>query len=233
MASLQSRLESLAAAIGTDVKGVRTMIGVLANLNTTSKNSLVAALNELLGLANATDAKIGGALPVIGNAVGVVGDRTVVQALAKLLSDISIEATSRTDADGLLAQDIADLETALNALINDAAVAGNTTQVYSADKVLGLLTALESKILGGMAPEMLDTIKELADYLTGEGVAGGIVTQLSKKVDVSMAQVFTAAEQLQARENINAASQSDLNAMSSSLGTADTDYVAVYEAAKV
>ncbi len=232
MATLQMRLEALASAIGTDIKGLRNMIGILANLSTDVKGNLVGAINEVDAHADLIDGKIGGNLAAIGASVGVVGDRTIVQALTKLYADLGAEAAARIAADNLLASDIADLEAAFANLINDAAVSGNTTQVFSADKVLSLLLALETKILGGMPPEMLDTIKELADYLAGEGVAGGIVAQLSKKVDVSMAQTFTAAEQLQGRQNINAASETEFQGLVTNLGTYDTDYVAVYDAAK-
>ena len=47
MATLESRLISLAQAIGGDVKGINTAIGTLANLTTVQKSNLVAALNEL------------------------------------------------------------------------------------------------------------------------------------------------------------------------------------------
>ena len=38
---------------------------------------------------------------------------------------------------------------------------------------------VKSDIMGGLAPEALDTIKELAEYMADGTVAGGLVTQLS------------------------------------------------------
>lgn len=213
MATLQARLEALASAIGTDIKGLRNMIGILANLTTDAKGNLASSINEVDAHADVIDAKLGGSQTAIGDAVGIVGDRTVVQALQKLYFDIQTLGGDE--------------------IINDAAVSGNTGQTYSADKIISLLLASESKILGGMAPETLDTIKELADYLAGEGVAGGIVAQLSKKVDVSLAQMFTTAEQLQGRQNINAASETEFQGLLAGLGAYDTDFAAIYEAAKV
>ena len=48
--SLETRLNSLVTAIGTDIKNLRDTRGNLASLTTTNKANLVAALNELKGL---------------------------------------------------------------------------------------------------------------------------------------------------------------------------------------
>ena len=98
---------------------------------------------------------------------------------------------------------------------------------------MSTLAALESKILGGIAPETLDTIKELADYLTEDGIAGGLVAQLSKKVDASIAQSFTALEKQQARENIGAASDNEFQAFLIEVGSLEADFLGFYEAAKL
>ena len=37
---------------------------------------------------------------------------------------------------------------------------------------------VKSEIMGGLAPEALDTIKELAEYMADSTVAGGLVAQL-------------------------------------------------------
>lgn len=213
MSTLQIRLDALASAIGTDIKGLRNLIGVLASLNTSNKTNLVSAINEV-------NSKFGD----VATSVGELGNITVAQALLKLSNEL--DALEQAVAEN------ANIADQLQALINDAALADNTTQVFSASKVYSLLTALETKILGGMAPEAFDTIKELADYLTGEGIVNGIVSQLSKKVDVSLAQNFNAGEQLQARTNIGASSKSEFDALSAQLGDVTADLVTVYNTAK-
>ena len=45
--SLQTRLNELITAIGTDIKALISDQGNLAALNTTAKGSLVAAINEI------------------------------------------------------------------------------------------------------------------------------------------------------------------------------------------
>lgn len=56
--SLETRLSDLITAVGTDIKSLRTWItgsgsGSLASLNTTDKTSIIAAVNEVKGVADA------------------------------------------------------------------------------------------------------------------------------------------------------------------------------------
>lgn len=56
--SLDNRLIALAQAMGADVKALTAAQGQLSALNTTTKTSLVAAINELLTLVSGTGAVI-------------------------------------------------------------------------------------------------------------------------------------------------------------------------------
>ena len=56
--SLETRLVALAQSIGTDIKSLRTTQGTLSSLNTTTKTSLVAAINELMTLIGSAGAVI-------------------------------------------------------------------------------------------------------------------------------------------------------------------------------
>lgn len=48
--ALEQRLTAFATAVGDDVQDLRLRIGSLASLDTTAKNNVVAAINELLDL---------------------------------------------------------------------------------------------------------------------------------------------------------------------------------------
>ena len=56
--SLETRIVALAQAMGTDVKALTTAQGSLSALNTTTKTSLVAAINELLTLIGGSGAHV-------------------------------------------------------------------------------------------------------------------------------------------------------------------------------
>ena len=120
----------------------------------------------------------------------------------------------------------------LDSLIDDAAGVGDIDVTYSADKIITLLEALKTDLLGGIPPSTLDTIQELADYLTDNQVAGGIVEQLANRVRVDAVQSFTTAQQQQGRDNIGAAATSALTALVAALGDVGHDFVSDYTLAK-
>ena len=207
MSTLQQRIVALAQGIGADVKTLNGLIGVLSGLNTNAKSNLVAALNELQGITSSNASAIGTL-----SGLSTTSKTTLVGAINEVK-----EAVSAVD---------------LTALIDDAATAGTDNKTYSADKIIGLLSSLETKVMGGVSPEALDTIKELADFLSDETVANGIVAQMSKRVRVDAPQSFTAEERAQARANINAASAQALQTLTDNIGNTDHDFVADYNTAK-
>lgn len=82
MATLAERIVSLASAIGADIKSVTASQGLLSNLNTTDKTSLVAAINEI-------EAALGGAGASINDAVGD-GATTVTWSADKIYDTIEL-----------------------------------------------------------------------------------------------------------------------------------------------
>lgn len=90
----------------------------------------------------------------------------------------------------------------LTAVINDSAVAGNVTSAYSADKLVVLFDQLKNEILNG-APDSMNTLKEIADYLAANDQnINTLLDLISKTVRYDAAQTLTTAEQLQACVNI-------------------------------
>jgi hypothetical protein len=116
MATLESRLVSLAQTIGADVKALRAADGNLASLSTTAKSSLVAAINELYTLLGSSGATIddeagNGATSVVWSA-----DKTYDEiALAKteVIDQLTAGASAALDT-------LAELAAAIN---NDASYA--------------------------------------------------------------------------------------------------------------
>ena len=115
MATLEARLNSLAQAIGADVKSIYLKQGDLTSLSTTSKLSLVAAINEIFVLAQAAggnvinDAAAGAASTYSSNKIG-----------ADLTSAISALRTELTAGAGAALDTFAELAAAIN---NDASFA--------------------------------------------------------------------------------------------------------------
>ena len=143
--------------------------------------------------------------------------------------------------------------------VDDANV--STTSTYSSSKIADLIQAAKDDILGPDVAPALDTLKEIGQALNENSeLSDTILVALGKRVRVDAAQSFTDTEKTQGRANIGAASQADHAALSgtvgnvstvadradaaavanagahtaltTALGALNTDYVAVYEAAK-
>jgi len=162
--SLATRIESLVIRVAQEFNDVRAKAGNLANLTTTDKSNLVAAINELKAA-------------VVSSAV-----------------------------------------------IDDANIA--TTSTYSSTKIVSLLDALKTEILGG-ADAAYDTLVEIQQLLqNGTSGLDALLAAVNNRVRFDAAQTLTASEQAQARSNIGAVAASDV-------GNTDTDFVAVFEGALV
>ena len=162
--SLATRIESLVIHVAQEFNDDRAKAGNLANLTTTDKSNLVAAINELKAA-------------VVSSAV-----------------------------------------------IDDAHVAATTT--YSSNKIVSLLDALKTEILGG-ADAAYDTLVEIQQLLqNGTSGLDALLAAVNNRVRFDAAQSLTVAEQLQARSNIGAVAATDV-------GNTDTDFVAVFVGALV
>lgn len=111
------------------------------------------------------------------------------------------------------------------ATINDSTTSSGA--VWSSQKVTDELDALKAEILGPGVSAALDTLKELGDALSSSNSdIATITTALSNRVRVDAAQSLSAPQQLQARQNIGAASTTDM-------GDHTTDFVAAFNSALV
>lgn len=218
---LEQRITLLAQAIGADVKTIRSTIGVLANLTTTSKSDIVTALNEVLSKTNVNANSIGTLTSLTTNAKS-----NLVAALNEVQASVSaIDMTK---------------------LINDAAQSGVTDKTFSADRILSLVAGSIAQLVDS-SPSTMDTLRELAAALgNNPNFASTIATSLGNRVRVDAAQTFTATEQEQGRNNISAASiasvayaqssantaQATADAIALALGNTDQDWALVYNSAK-
>lgn len=121
--------------------------------------------------------------------------------------------------------------------IDDTAGLGDTDVVWSADKsqtfVTQAVATLEASLLGG-AGEAYDTFKELQDLILADqsGLAA-LAADIQNRVRFDAAQVLTVPQKEQARTNIGAVAQADIDAtIVATVGDYDHDFVADYVAAK-
>ncbi|MDX1251161.1 MAG: hypothetical protein IDH49_02665 [Gammaproteobacteria bacterium] len=135
----------------------------------------------------------------------------------------SLASLSTNDRSSLVAA-INELKAAVvsSSAIDDGHVAPTST--YSSNKIVALLDALKTEILGG-ADAAYDTLVEIQQLLqNGTSGLDALLAAVNRRVRFDAAQTLTVAEQLQARTNIGAAASADV-------GNTDTDLVAVFVAA--
>lgn len=114
----------------------------------------------------------------------------------------------------------------------DDAQSSSTTVTWSVDKIQGTITAKFNEVLGG-AGAALDTLNELAAALGNDpSFAATMATGLANRVRFDAAQVLTAPQQQQARDNIGAASAATVSGLVTGLGDLDRDLAADYATAK-
>lgn len=113
------------------------------------------------------------------------------------------------------------------AVLSSVAIDDNqvtTTSTYSSNKIVSLLDALKTEILGG-ADAAYDTLVEIQQLLQ-DGTTGldALLAAVNYRVRFDAAQTLTVAEQQQARTNIGAVATSDV-------GNTDTDFVVIFDGA--
>ena len=111
---------------------------------------------------------------------------------------------------------------ALAALVNDAS--SDAAHVWSASKTNSAINAAITSLLGG-ADAAYTTLKQIETFLQSEGAQiSTLLTNLGLCIRVDTAQTFTAAQQLQARANLDVYGKADI-------GDPNTNLVAIFETA--
>jgi len=154
----------------------------------------------------------------------------VVQAIGADIKDLRTKqgdlTALSTTAKGSIVAAINELYTLLGssgAVIDDTAGDGATSVTWSANKIFDSIAAasaaLKNELVNG-AGAALDTLKELADALNNDpNFAATIASEIANRVRYDAPQTLTAAQQLQACQNIG-------------VGNPERDFVADYTTAK-
>ncbi len=202
--TLAQRLAALVTSIGAKIKDLRSKVGNLANLNTTTKTDLVSAINE------------------VKNSTALIDDAQTVANKTWSSSKIDTDATAKANAAQAAAQTFATgaagaAETAAKAYADTVAAQAEADAATYTDNAVA---ASKASILGG-ASAAYDTLVELeaAVVANGQGV-GALVSAIGDRVSYTQNDGKTAAEMLQACNNIG-------------VGNYDQDLVAVLDAALV
>lgn len=218
--SLATNVSDFATAVATKIKETRTLVNGnaadLSLLTTTTKTNLVAAISEVHDELDS----------VAGSASGI-NDATASGSTTWSSTKITTELAGKADTS----------HTHSTAQVTglDAALAGKaaTSHTHTASNITDFTAEVDERVqlVVGAAPANLDTLQELAAALTdNDSDIAGITTALSNRVRVDDTQSLTGTQQGQARTNIAAASQADLDALVTAVGDTTTNFVTTFEA---
>ena len=242
------RIKLLAQAIGADIALLKTTIGDKADLSTTDKTNLVAAINELVIKINAvetlqqTASEIDDSAPKANRVYSSNKVQSLIDEINTILGTLT-ESGYADVGDGLktLKDKVDALEQKtvdLTALINDTEET-ETTSVWSStktkdvintavgsvkseltDMIIADIAKVKSDILGAGVPETLDTLAEIADKLNGDAaLVANMSVAINNRVRFDEEQVLSSEQKTIACTNIG-------------IGEPDTDFVAIYNTAK-
>ena len=242
------RIKLLAQAIGADIALLKTTIGDKADLSTTDKTNLVAAINELAIKINAvetlqqTASEIDDSAPKANRVYSSNKVQSLIDEINTILgtltesgyADVGVGLKTLKDKVDALEQKTVDL----TALINDTEET-ETTSVWSStktkdvintavgsvkseltDMIIADIAKVKSDILGAGVPETLDTLAEIADKLNGDAaLVANMSVAINNRVRFDEEQVLSSEQKTTACTNIG-------------IGEPDTDFVAIYNTAK-
>ena len=242
------RIKLLAQAIGADIALLKTTIGDKADLSTTDKTNLVAAINELAIKINAvetlqqTASEIDDSAPKANRVYSSNKVQSLIDEINTILgtltesgyADVGSGLKTLKDKVDALEQKTVDL----TALINDTEET-ETTSVWSStktkdvintavgsvkseltDMIIADIAKVKSDILGAGVPETLDTLAEIADKLNGDAaLVANMSVAINNRVRFDEEQVLSSEQKTIACTNIG-------------IGEPDTDFVAIYNTAK-
>lgn len=222
--SLVTKVSDLATRIGTEFKTVRTEIAALNTDDiaegTTNKYLTDERVEDIIG------SKVQGGSNVTVSYNDSTGVTTVSAASGYTTSSFNTDfATKTTDnlSEGTTNKYFTS-QRALDATASayDAAGAAASAQSAAQTYADGLITNLVNG-----APATLDTLNELASALGSDAnYSTTISTALGNRVRVDAAQSLNSTQKAQGRDNIGAASASDV-------GDTTTNFVSTFEAALV
>lgn len=217
--STSSSTSAFASAVGGDVKALYTLItgaasiSSLTSLNTQTKANLVAAINEVLTVANQG----------IANTNALIKDTAPGSANTYSSNKIEAVATAKGQAAAL-------------ALISDgttsASLTWSSTQINTA---IGAVATQVQNILAG-STAAYDTFKEVSDYIAADQTgASAMLASIQQRLQLDADTTFTANQLTHGLNNLvalGAAKQSDLQALVTAVGDTTINFVTVYTNAK-
>lgn len=217
--NLSAQIGLFATRVGAECKAIYTLIGYLSELTTSDTSSIVKAINEVKSATTSNSSAVG---DLQGRMTSVEGRMSTAEG----------KITTNEGNISTIQGDIEELSEALEALegvvagqtnIDDNNVSAATT--YSSSKIENLVTTakqtVKDELLGG-AGTAYDTLQELAALIeTNKDAIEALEGLAAGHVRYDAAQELTDEQKTQARTNIGAAPNSELQSLTNRVTTAE------------
>ena len=222
----EQRITALAQVIGTDVKGILANIGDLSALTTTQKASLVLAMNELKAAIDAVD--LSDLIDDSATANSTTWSSTKISnAISAAVSALVNSAPEAMDTLKELADAISNNQSAIDAI---ETLAGKHVRY---DEAQTLTTDQQAQARSNIGAAAADDVGAKASLnTTAKGNLVAAINEVKTAADNAAAAAATADGKAVAADGKAVAAQNDVDALETALGTIDTDYAAVYTAAR-
>lgn len=228
--ALDQGISAVLEIIAGDINTLEANVGVLAGLDTTDKTNLVDAINEVLaavGSGGTIDADSITDATVTGKALIRATDGLVARtAIGAGTSNLAIGTTGTTAKAGDYQPTAANISdsTAVGRSVLTAADALAARTAIGAATQTDITNAIAA-LVGG-AGAAYDTLVEIEALLqSNDGSLAALTTAVNNRVRYDAAQSLDNTQKTQARTNIGAYGSTEI-------GNPDTDFVAVYNAAR-
>lgn len=204
---LDNNVKALATAVGQKLAELHVKIGagsLASEFNDNNVKDIIAALNHLATKIAQVQAAAGASINDTSKSATTTYSSNKIEALLQSVTDKLDKIGTLSD----LTKGGDNLVQAINKVVEyvDSKDTGVDTKIASK------VTAEIAKLVGG-APESLDTLKEIADWITSNEAA---VQAINGKVSFKQAQSLTDEEKKQVWSNIG-------------LGSTETDYAKVFK----
>jgi len=247
----EQRITALAQVIGTDVKGILANIGDLSALTTTQKASLVLAMNELKAAIDAVD--LSDLIDDSATANSMTWSSTKISnAISAAVSALVNSAPEAMDTLKELADAISNNQSAIGALqtiagkhvrYDEAQTLTDAQQTQARSNIaaaaasdVGTLSSLATTEKGSLVGAVNEVRGIAETNKTAIGTLSSLATSAKGSLVAAVNEVNTAAGNAATAaataDGKAVAAQNDVDALETALGTIDTDYAAIYTAAR-
>lgn len=241
--TLNQQIQALATQVGSDVKTLIAKQGDLSTLTTTQKASLVVAINELNATLVQMDKNIIDDAQTVANKTW--SSNKIVSEISTKCNEVKSALLGGAGEAYDTLKELADLITENKELIDSLQELAGAHVRYDAAQELSPSQKTQARTNIGAADDadyqttktQVNTNKTAIGTLSSLSTSAktdlvSAINEVKTQADKGVSDAATAKSAADAAQQTATAAQSDVDALEAAIGATDTDFVAVYTAAR-